>query len=126
MTRPTRWEVGPLGREGVNRLGLHPCVGYFEKADGPCTYDPGWGSTPCLVCWTPLGGVEGSNVGGNIRTHSLIHATDDLSLFYRTHKSCAENHPDEIEGIDGSVMHGERGRWSDLISPEDASKEVGE
>lgn len=103
---------GVIGRTGENRLGLHPCVGYYERPDQQIpTYDPGWGATPCLVCWKPLGGVEGANEGGDIRTHGALSHGDagPLSVFYRTHKSCADAHPDDIDRIEGSVVHGERG-----------------
>lgn len=108
----------PIGREGANLLGLHPCIGYFTIAGEPCTYDPGWGSTPCLICWQPLGGVEGSNVGGNLRTISVLHGEDDLSLFYRVHISCAKAHPEEIGDLDASAMHGKRGAYAIDTPPE--------
>lgn len=107
-----------IGREGSNTLGLHPCVGYFDKPGDEAVYDPGWGSTPCLICWQPLGGIPGPNVGGNIRTHGLLHDEDELSLFYRTHIDCAEAHADEIARLDESVMHGPRGAWDPSVTPE--------
>jgi hypothetical protein len=100
---------GAIGRTGVNRLGLHPCVGYYDDSEaGEPVYDPGWGATPCLICFKPLGGEPGANVGGNIRTVNVLHGDDNLSMFYRVHISCADAHPDEMEAIDASVMHGPR------------------
>jgi hypothetical protein len=108
----------PIGREGMNALGLHPCVGYFDAPHEPCVYDPGWGSTPCLICWKPLGGKDGPNAGGNIRTIGLLHGDDNLSLFYRVHITCAEADPAATSKIDGSVMHGARDIWDSIVTPE--------
>jgi hypothetical protein len=118
--RPTRREptterLAEPGREGRNILGLHPCVGYFDAPDQPCVYDPGWGSTPCLVCWRPLAGDDGPNEG-RISTIDLLHDSDGLSLFYRVHTACKR--PDEMAAIDASVMHGTRGTYDPDLVPE--------
>lgn len=79
----------------------HSLVGYFACASQTVPeYDPPHDG-PCLVCWQPLHAED-------VRTISMLPQQRAVaSVFFRVHRTCAENDPAAVAEIEHRIIEGE-------------------
>ncbi len=96
---------------GSAAIRRHELVGYFtDPSQTEPVYDPPH-DAPCLVCWQPL-------TPENVRTISLMPAEGAVaSVFFRVHRSCAEDDPGAVEEIEHRIIEGEFAAQEDEPAP---------
>jgi hypothetical protein len=75
-----------------------PVIGWYSAPGQKVPeFDPGIDGVDCPLCLHPLNGQD-------LRTYSLCEPGATHSIFYRTHKSCAEANPDRIDVLDIAAL----------------------
>lgn len=87
--------------QSSNAANRHELVGYFIDATQTApSYDPPH-DAPCLVCWEPLHADD-------VRTINLMPSERAVaSVFFRVHRTCAEDDPEAVLEIEHRIIEGE-------------------